>query len=169
MSNHGSTIRRRTLRVALIGGAVAPISSPGLGHTFHVGPWPGDWTGPFPPTFNGPFPDGFNGPFPGQLNGPFPAFFNGPFPDNSTDASAAPEDTWSNGNPASSLSDDWKASASPNSADDSADDSAGGSGGEATGSSGCLGFGGGKACGGRQGRSSGRSGGPLDKNTHGPS
>src|SRR5260370_41804731 len=105
MSNHGSTIRRRTLRVALIGGAVALISSLGIGHAFAVGPWPGDWTGPFPQDFNGPFPSqfngpfpqDFNGPFPSQFNGPFPDFFNGPFPDNSTDASAAPADTRANG------------------------------------------------------------------------
>src|SRR5256885_3348626 len=123
MSTHGSTIRRRTLRVALIGGAFALISSLGVGHAFAIGPWPGDWTGPFPERFNGPFPEQFNGPFPdffngpfpgdngpfpSDFNGPFPAHFNGPFPDNSSGDASAPADDWSNGNPASSLSDDWK-------------------------------------------------------------
>jgi hypothetical protein len=88
MSNHGSTIRRRTLRVALIGGAFALVSSLGVGHAFAVGPWPGDWTGPFPSGFNGPFP----------------AHFNGPFPNNASDSSA-PADDWANANPASSADD----------------------------------------------------------------
>ena len=47
MSNHGSTIRRRTLRVALIGGAVALISSLVVGHAFAVGPV--TVTNPMPP------------------------------------------------------------------------------------------------------------------------